>query len=102
MSRVPDGDDVAMRFPLASVQGNSTTLYLKTRFPLSAGECVGSSGQTVWANQPAARHGKILAPSAGKVEWATGVSNSLLSSGLGFDLISPVENAACESAAGYE
>ena len=78
--------DVAMRFPLASGAGEQQHIVFEgLDFSLSAGECVGLVGANGVGKSTLLRvMAKILSPSAGKVEWATGVSASLLSLGLGF------------------
>ena len=78
--------DVAMRFPLASGEGeHHHVVFEGLDFSLSAGECVGLVGANGVGKSTLLRvMAKILSPSAGKVEWATGVSASLLSLGLGF------------------
>ena len=77
---------VAMRFPLASGAGEQQHVVFEgLDFSLSAGECVGLVGANGVGKSTLLRvMAKILAPSAGTVEWATGVSASLLSLGLGF------------------
>ena len=78
--------DVAMRFPLASGAGEQQHVVFEgLDFSLSAGECVGLVGANGVGKSTLLRvMAKILAPSAGSVEWAPGVSASLLSLGLGF------------------
>jgi len=78
--------DVAMRFPLASGAGEQHHVVFEgLDFSLSAGECVGLVGANGVGKSTLLRvMAKILAPSAGTVEWASGVSASLLSLGLGF------------------
>lgn len=86
MSAVMALSDVAMRFPLASGAGEQQHVVFEgLDFSLSAGECVGLVGANGVGKSTLLRvMAKILAPSTGKVEWATGVSASLLSLGLGF------------------
>lgn len=86
MSALMTLSDVAMRFPLASDAGEQQHVVFEgLNFSLSAGECVGLVGANGVGKSTLLRvMAKILAPSAGKVEWATGVSASLLSLGLGF------------------
>ena len=86
MSALMNLRDVAMRFPLASGAGEQQHVVFEgLDFSLSAGECVGLVGANGVGKSTLLRvMAKILAPSAGKVEWATGVSASLLSLGLGF------------------
>ena len=86
MSALMKLSDVAMRFPLASGAGEHQHIVFEgLDFSLSAGECVGLVGANGVGKSTLLRvMAKILAPSAGKVEWATGVSASLLSLGLGF------------------
>ena len=86
MSALMTLSDVAMRFPLASDAGEQQHVVFEgLNFSLSAGECVGLVGANGVGKSTRLRvMAKILAPSAGKVEWATGVSASLLSLGLGF------------------
>ena len=86
MSALMKLSDVAMRFPLASGAGEQQHVVFEgLDFSLSAGECVGLVGANGVGKSTLLRvMAKILAPSAGKVEWATGVSASLLSLGLGF------------------
>ena len=86
MSALMTLSDVAMRFPLASGAGEQHHVVFEgLEFSLSAGECVGLVGANGVGKSTLLRvMAKILAPSAGKVEWATGVSASLLSLGLGF------------------
>lgn len=78
--------DVAMRFPLASSAGaQHHTVFEGLDFALSAGECVGLIGRNGVGKSTLLRvMANILAPSSGRVEWAPGVSASLLSLGLGF------------------
>ena len=86
MSALMKLSDVAMRFPLASGAGEQHHVVFEgLDFSLSAGECVGLVGANGVGKSTLLRvMAKILAPSTGKVEWATGVSASLLSLGLGF------------------
>ena len=86
MSALMKLSDVAMRFPLASSAGEQHHVVFEgLDFSLSAGECVGLVGANGVGKSTLLRvMAKILAPSAGKVEWASGVSASLLSLGLGF------------------
>lgn len=86
MSALMTLSDVAMRFPLASGAGEQQHIVFEgLDFSLSAGECVGLIGRNGVGKSTLLRvMAKILAPSAGKVEWAPGVSASLLSLGLGF------------------
>ena len=86
MSALMKLSDVAMRFPLASGAGEQHHVVFEgLDFSLSAGECVGLVGANGVGKSTLLRvMAKILAPSVGKVEWATGVSASLLSLGLGF------------------
>lgn len=78
--------DVALSFPLASSAGEEHHIVFEgLDFSLSAGECVGLIGRNGVGKSTLLRvMAKILAPSAGRVEWAAGVSASLLSLGLGF------------------
>ena len=78
--------DVAMRFPLPSgTVEQHHVVFEGLDFSLSAGECVGLVGANGVGKSTLLRvMAKILAPSAGSVEWAPGVSASLLSLGLGF------------------
>ena len=86
MSALMKLSDVAMRFPLASDAGEQQHVVFEgLDFSLSAGECVGLVGANGVGKSTLLRvMAKILAPSAGSVEWAPGVSASLLSLGLGF------------------
>ena len=86
MSALMTLSDVAMRFPLASGTGEQQHVVFEgLDFSLSAGECVGLVGENGVGKSTLLRvMAKILAPSAGKVDWAAGVSASLLSLGLGF------------------
>ena len=85
MSALMKLSDVAMRFPLASGAGEQHHVVFEgLDFSLS-GECVGLVGANGVGKSTLLRvMAKILAPSAGTVEWASGVSASLLSLGLGF------------------
>ena len=86
MSALMKLSDVAMRFPLASGAGEQQYVVFEgLDFSLLAGECVGLVGANGVGKSTLLRvMAKILAPSSGKVEWASGVSASLLSLGLGF------------------
>ena len=77
---------VSLSFPLASSIGEEHHIVFEgLDFSLSAGECVGLVGRNGVGKSTLLRvMAKILAPSAGRVEWAAGVSASLLSLGLGF------------------
>ena len=86
MSALMKLSDVAMRFPLASSAGEQQHVVFEgLDFSLNPGECVGLVGANGVGKSTLLRvMAKILAPSAGSVEWAPGVSASLLSLGLGF------------------
>ena len=86
MSALMTLTDVAMRFPLASGAGQQQHVVFEgLDFSLNPGECVGLVGANGVGKSTLLRvMAKILAPSAGSVEWAPGVSASLLSLGLGF------------------
>ena len=86
MSALMKLSDVAMRFPLASGAGEPQHIVFEgIDFSLLAGECVGLVGANGVGKSTLLRvMAKIMAPSAGTVEWAPGVSASLLSLGLGF------------------
>ena len=77
---------VSLSFPLASSSGKGHHIVFEgLDFSVSAGECVGLIGRNGVGKSTLLRvMAKILAPSAGRVEWAAGVSASLLSLGLGF------------------
>ena len=78
--------DVTMRFPIASgADKREYIVFEGLDFSLTTGECVGLIGRNGAGKSTLLRvMAKILAPSAGRVEWASGVSASLLSLGLGF------------------
>ena len=78
--------DVAIRYPLASGGWKQQHIVFEgLNFSLNAGECVGLIGANGVGKSTLLRvMAKILAPSVGKVDWAPGVSASLLSLGLGF------------------
>ena len=87
MSALMTLSDVAMRFPLASgaAREQHHSVFEGLNFSLNTGECVGLIGRNGVGKSTLLRvMAKILAPSAGRVEWASGVSASLLSLGLGF------------------